>query len=133
MNALKSLLITGTVLTALSAGIFLAYSLSVNPALKNKSDHEYVSTMQSINQVIQNPPFFLVFMGPVVLLPIATYLSYKTGVSRNFYLLLAASCLYIVLTFGVTVGGNVPLNDKLAKVPLATASAADIHAARVDF
>jgi uncharacterized membrane protein len=113
---MKTLLIITTILVTLLAGIFLAYFLSVNPALKTKNDHEYVSIMQTINQVIQNPAFFLVFIGPVLLLPIVTYISYKTGISRNFYLPLIASFLYIVFTFGVTVGGNVPLNDTLAKV-----------------
>lgn len=129
---MKPLLIITTLLVTLLAGIFLAYSLSVNPALKTKDDHEYVSVMQTINQVIQNPPFFLVFIGPVILLPIVTYISYRTGISRNFYLLLTASLLYIVFTFGVTVGGNVPLNDKLTKASL-SASAADLHTARTDF
>ncbi|HSX08287.1 MAG TPA: DUF1772 domain-containing protein [Candidatus Saccharimonadales bacterium] len=89
--------------------------------------------MQRINKVIQNPLFFLVFMGPVILLPLTAYLSYKTGVSRQFYTLAGASLLYIILTFGVTVGGNVPLNNKLAAVPVASASAADLHKARTDF
>lgn len=106
------LIITG-VLTALLAGTFFGYATSVNGGLHKLRDDEYVRAMQSINIVIQNPLFFLCFMGPVVLLPFSIFLMY--GNDLQFWLLLVASVIYIIGTFGITVVGNVPLNDRLAK------------------
>lgn len=106
------LIVTG-VLTTLLAGTFFGYAISVNGALHVLRDEEYVRAMQSINKVIQNPLFFLSFMGPVILLPVSTFLTY--GNPTQFWLLLLASIIYIVGTFGVTIAGNVPLNEQLAK------------------
>lgn len=121
-----TLIITGT-LTTLLSGIFFGYAVSVNGALGKLRDDEYVRAMQSINIVIQNPLFFLTFMGPVVLLPFATFLAYDNS-SIQFGLLLLATIIYIVGTFGITVIGNVPLNNQLAKASTNTA-----HEARIRF
>lgn len=52
--------------TALIAGLFYAYSCSVNPGLGNLPDKEYILTMQSINIAIINPVFMLSFIGTVI-------------------------------------------------------------------
>jgi len=83
--------------------------------------------MQSINIVIQNPIFFLSFMGPLVLLPLATWLTWGDD-SVQTWLLLSASVIYFVGPFGITAGGNVPLNEKLAG-----AQEKDYSAARAAF
>jgi uncharacterized membrane protein len=114
------LLITTGVLTTLLTGTFFGYAVSVNGALHTLRDDEYVRAMQAINTVIQNPLFFLSFMGPVILLPVSTFLAYGDN-SMQFWLLLLATIIYIVGTFGVTVVGNVPLNEQLAKADPATA------------
>ena len=44
-----------------------------------------------------------------------------------------ASIVYFVGVFGVTVLGNVPLNEALDKFDLATASASEINAQRIKF
>ena len=54
------LVITAT-LTALVAGLFFAWSVSITLGLARVSDSEYVSVMQSINRAIQNPVFFAAF------------------------------------------------------------------------
>lgn len=113
------LLVTGT-LTTLLSGVFFGYAVSVNGALGKLRDEEYVRAMQSINVVIQNPLFFLTFMGPVVLLPFATFLAYDNA-SMQFWLLFFATIIYIVGTFGITIAGNVPLNDQLAKADISAA------------
>ena len=107
------LIVTGT-LTALLAGVFFGYAVSVNGALHRLKDAEYVRVMQAIIIVIQNPLFFLSFIGPILLLPLVTFLS-RDGDPIPFTLLLAATIIYIVGAFGVTVAGNIPLNEQLAK------------------
>ena len=105
------LIITATA-TALIAGLFYAWSCSVVPGLARLNDAEYLASFQAMNRAILNPVFFASFMGTLVLLPLCTYLHYTPG-SVRFMLLLAASILYAVGVFGVTMAGNVPLNDML--------------------
>ncbi|SNR29959.1 protein of unknown function [Flavobacterium sp. ov086] len=53
--------------------------------------------------------------------------------SPRFLLLLAASVIYAIGSFGVTIFGNVPLNDMLANVDLKTAAADEISMVRQKF
>lgn len=99
--------------TALIAGLFYAYSCSVNAGLGKLPDAGYLAAMQSINREILNPLFFMSFMGTLVLLPLSTWLQYTQPASLRFYLLLAATLVYAAGTFGVTIMGNVPLNNAL--------------------
>jgi uncharacterized membrane protein len=124
------LIITGT-LTALLAGVFFGFAVAVNGGLHRLQDGEYIRAMQAINVVIQNPLFFLSFMGPVALLPAVTYLSRDND--GQFLLLAIATGLYVFVTFGLTIVGNVPLNDKLAKLDTQTASASDRKVARTAY
>lgn len=109
-----------TVSAGLIGGLFFAYSFSVNPGLNKLSDVGYLSAMQSINRAILNPVFLCTFLGTGILLPVSTGLQYGTPV--RFWLLLAASVLYIIGTLGVTMGGNVPLNEALDAFSIETAS-----------
>ncbi|WP_027379535.1 chryseobasin maturation helper ChrI [Chryseobacterium daeguense] len=106
------LIVTATV-TALIAGLFYAYSCSVVLGLSKLSDTEYLKSMQSINREILNPVFFISFMGTAVLLPAST-IFYR---SQNpvFIFLLLATLAYLIGVFGLTIFGNVPLNDQLDK------------------
>lgn len=124
------LLIITTVLTALLAGVFVGYAISVNWALGKLTDREYVRAMQQINIVIQNPLFFLIFMGPVPLLPIVAYISHGAGNPLLFALVLAATIIYIVGSFVLTVVGNVPYNEKLARLRVDDASSGEVAQAR---
>ena len=96
-------------------------------------DEQFLAAFQSINRVILNPYFFMSFMGSVILLPVAAWMTYKTGNTSAFYFMLAAAILYIVGVFGVTIGGNVPLNDMIDKFDIANASAEAIKAMRMKF
>lgn len=119
-------LLVSTLSTGLIAGLFYAYSCSVNPGLGRLPDAEYLSAMQSINRVILNPVFFTTFMGTVILLPLSAWFSYQGQPSMRFWCFLAAAIIYIVGTFGVTIGGNVPLNDALDKINIAGSSAEEL-------
>lgn len=118
-------------MAALIAGLFFAFSVAVNGALHRLKDSEYVAAMQSINLVILNPVFLLTFFVPVLLLPLAAYL--HSAIFPRFALLLAASLLYIVGTIGVTMAGNVPLNERLARFDLGAADGAEIARARAEY
>ena len=131
VTVLNILLVITATLTALMAGLFYAWSCSVMPGFARLSDKEFVSAMQATNRAIQNPIFFAAIFGAPVHLPISTFLHY--GQSTRFWLLLAASVIYLPGTFGVTMFGNVPLNNTLDRFNLETASEEETARQRANF
>lgn len=131
MTTINLFLLATALASGLIAGLFYSYSCSVNPGLGAISDANYLAAMQSINRAILNPVFFFSFMGTLLLLPLSTYQHFGTG--TRFYLLLGATLVYVIGTFGVTVAGNVPLNEALDKVNLTEASAQELAAHRLRF
>ncbi|MBA4124294.1 MAG: DUF1772 domain-containing protein [Acidobacteria bacterium] len=126
------LVITATT-TALMAGLFYAFSCSVNLGLARLSNAEYISAMQSINRAIQNPIFFAAFFGAPILLPLSVFLHYGQPLSARFWFLLAATIIYLIGTFGVTIFGNVPLNNVLDRFNLQSASEEETALQRANF
>lgn len=126
------LVITATA-TALMAGIFFAFSCAVNLGLARLPDSQYVGAMQSINRRIQNPVFFAAFFGEPILLPPSVFLHYGQPLSMRFWFLLAATIIYLIGTFGVTMFGNVPLNNALDRFDLESAAEAEIALQRTNF
>jgi uncharacterized membrane protein len=126
-------LIVTTTTTGLIAGLFYAYSCSVNLGLGRLSDEAYLTAMQSINKAILNPVFFASFIGTVILLPLCTYLHYRQPLSPKFIILVVATTLYVIGVFGVTIFGNVPLNEGLARFDFSAASIEDISRQRINF
>ena len=127
------IIVAATLSTSLAAGLFYAYSCSVNPGLGRLADADYLKAMQSINRAILNPVFFATFLGTVILLPLATWLSYEPQPSKQFWYFLAAALLYIVGVFGVTIAGNVPLNDALDKINIPASTAEQLSQHRQAF
>lgn len=107
-------------LTGLSAGLFYAWAVSVIPGTQKIADSTYLETMQAINRAILNPAFYLSFFGSVIMLGMASFYHYQ---SSGFWLILIATLVYLVGTFGVTAFGNVPLNDQLDLLDLAELAA----------
>ncbi len=124
------LLAAAVICLALMAGLFFAYSNSVMPALRKAPDSHFVQTMQQINRTIQNPLFFVVFFGALLLLPASAYMFYGTA---RFKWLLAATIIYVLGVFAVTALGNIPLNERLDKFNTATAGTADFSMVRKNF
>ncbi|HCN49488.1 MAG TPA: DUF1772 domain-containing protein [Chryseobacterium sp.] len=130
MKMTMFVLIITAVLTALIGGLFYAYSCSVVLGLGKLPDAEYLKAMQSINREILNPVFFMSFMGTLVLLPVSTFLFRGQA---PFIFLLLSSLAYIIGVFGVTVAGNVPMNDTLDKFDISNASVEAIRQMRDSF
>lgn len=119
MRASNILLIVTATTTALMAGLFFSYSISVTLGLGKLNDKEFLNAMQNINQEIQNIPFFICFFGTLIMLPITSFLHYK---KQSFLLLFIATLFYSIGVFAVTVFVNVPLNNKLELFELANAT-----------
>jgi uncharacterized membrane protein len=112
----------------LVAGIFFAFSTFVMGALGRLPQAAGISAMQSINVVVINPVFLSVFMGTALLsvvLSIAALIGWS--VPKSLYLI-AASTLYVVGCFLVTMLCNVPLNNALAAVASESADGARVWA-----
>ena len=98
----------------LTAGLLLIFSIAVNPGLARLSEEEYYRAMKFINQVILNPIFFLVFIGPVITMPLLAYMSRNE--SNMFILTLFSTILYFLGVILITSFKNVPLNNRLEKL-----------------
>lgn len=133
MNTVNIILLFTATTTALIAGLLYAYSVAISPGLARLPDAGYLAAMQNINREILNPVFFLSFMGTVLLLPLSTFLHYSQPVSPRFILLLLATIVYAAGTFGVTVVGNVPLNEALDAVNLSAATPEQLATYRANF
>jgi len=103
------------IITGLSAGFFYAWQVSVIPGTKQVSDRTFLEVMQSINRAILNPWFFVIFMGSLLVLFVALIAQYG---QPSFFPVLAALVFYLFGTMGVTIMGNVPLNDTLDVINL---------------
>jgi uncharacterized membrane protein len=119
------LLGAAAVTTGLNAGVYFGWATGVMPGLANVSDRTFVETLNEINDVIVNPAFMSVLLGAPVLTGIAAFT--EKGALRPWLL---AALGANVATFLVTMAANVPLNETLAAVDLATD---DLRRAREDF
>lgn len=111
-----------TVAMGLIAGVFYVFACAIMPALARSDDRVFVEVMRNINDVIQNPVFFLSFMGALVLAGVAGW----QARGRSYRGWVWAGLVAYALAFLVTVGFNIPLNDALA-------STADVAVARERF
>ncbi|MEU5533769.1 anthrone oxygenase family protein [Streptomyces sp. NPDC020362] len=111
-EARSSTLVLGaaTVAMGLIAGVFYIFACAVMPALTRSDDRTYVEVMRNINTVIQNPVFFLSFMGALVLTGISAWQLRGSAAARWVWAALVA----YALVFLVTVAFNIPLNNALA-------------------
>lgn len=118
------------------AGLYFIFSICVMPALDQLDEKTAITVMNTINVVIINPAFMLVFMGTpllAVLFGLATLATCwwtkgtaptsnplaiaesRRGGKELYHAMLAVGVLLIVIgEFGITAGINVPLNDALA-------------------
>lgn len=133
MTFTNILLAITTFCTALMAGLFYSYSCSVMLGLRTLTDVQFIESMQAINKAIQNPLFFLVFFGTLILLPANAYFHYSHFATTRFRLFLVAFVIYVAGVFCVTVFGNVPMNNGLERFQVSSASAETMHLCRVDF
>ncbi|MGW6906594.1 anthrone oxygenase family protein [Streptomyces sp. NPDC054940] len=98
-----------TVAMGLIAGSFYVFACAVMPGLARSDDRVFVEVMRDINEVIQNPVFFLSFLGALVLTGVSAW-QVREAPYRGW--VWAAATAY-ALAFFVTVAFNIPLNDGL--------------------
>ncbi|MEV6512198.1 anthrone oxygenase family protein [Streptomyces sp. NPDC051642] len=111
-----------TVAMGLIAGVFYVFACAIMPALARSDDRVFVEVMRNINDVIQNPVFFLSFMGALVLAGVSAW----QARGRPYRGWVWAGLVAYASAFVVTVAFNIPLNDGLADT-------ADVGVARERF
>ena len=108
----------------LVAGVFFAFSSFVMPALRRLPAAQGVAAMQSINRLAPTPVFMTALFGTALAaLGVAGWAAFSSA-DRPTGLLVAAGALYVIGTIGVTMGGNVPLNNELERLDAERADAA---------
>lgn len=115
------------------AGLFFSWTISVIPGLAKLEDKSYLEAMQSLNRAILNPAFFIVFLGSMLALPLVTFMEYKSGNNKRFYLFIIASVIYLIGSIGVTFLGNVPINNQLEALDLSTIESEQLKTFRTGF
>ena len=133
MKTLTLFYILCVLLTGLVAGLLYGYQCSVNKGLGNLPDADYLKAFQSINRSIQNPVFFLSFFGSIFFLALTAFVYYRAGQTTAFYFLVAALIIYLPGVCGVTIFGNIPINEQLDVFDITTASPEAIVNMRVAF
>ena len=133
MTARLTLLVASIVASGLVAGLLFGWLVSVIPGTSRVDDRTYVSTMQSINVAIINPPFVITFMLTPLVLAIAAAVEYRAGRHRRAITLLSAAAVYVVGVMVVTGVGNVPLNNTLDAVDIDSVGDTELHADRTGY
>ncbi|TSI15493.1 DUF1772 domain-containing protein [Brevibacterium aurantiacum] len=111
-SVLTSCLLLAIVLNGLLAGLFFAFSIAVIPGFRRVDDSTYVRSFRAINTAILNPLFLLVFcLAPLSAVVSVVLRLWGGGAEPVLWLVIAALCS--MLTFVITAGANVPLNNAL--------------------
>jgi uncharacterized membrane protein len=113
--ARDDLVLGGAVVTmGLLAGLFYSYACSVMPGLHASADRTVVDAMQNINKAIENPVFFVTFMGGPALSLLAYVAERRRGTPAIARWVLAGVALGGVALL-VTAAFNIPLNNELER------------------
>jgi len=109
---MKLLVLASALGCGLVAGVFFAFSTFIMKALARLPAPQGIAAMQSINIVVINPAFMGALFGTAILC-IALLI---TGGGNAAPFARWGAIAYLIGTIGVTMAGNVPLNDRLAKL-----------------
>ena len=100
--------------SGLVGGLLLAFSVSVMPTLGRQADAHGMRAMQTVNVVILNPLFLSLFVGTAFVCLALVTLVLMRAADGATWIAIAGAMLYVIGTFAVTMGINVPLNNRLA-------------------
>jgi len=110
--------------SGLIAGVFYAFSSFVMPGLRQLPAAQGIAAMQAINRTALTPPFLGVFVGTACTCLALAVLSFWSVADGRSGLRWAGCAAYLVGSFGLTIGCNVPRNEALMRLDAASASAA---------
>lgn len=101
--------------SAVVAGVFLAFSDFIMRALKRSNPLGAIEAMQEINVTVLRSVFLTTFFA---LVPATVGLSFSSAsnVEGARPLIMSGTAIYILTVILVTIIGNVPMNEKLARM-----------------
>lgn len=117
-------------LTGLMAGIFFTWSNAVKPGIGKLGDIEYLRALQSMNRVILNNAFRIIFLGAIIAVALVPVFYFNLYPKNIFWLFVFTLVIYWIGVFGVTVSGNIPLNEILDKTNLESITLEEIKTLR---
>ena len=117
-------------LTGLMAGIFFTWSNAVKPGIGKLGDIEYLRALQSMNRVILNNAFRIIFLGAIIAVALVPVFYFNLYPKNIFWLFVFTLVIYWIGVFGVTVSGNIPLNEILDKTNLESITSEEIKTLR---
>ncbi len=112
------------------AGIFFTWSNAVKPGIGKLSDIEYLRALQSMNRVILNNAFKIIFLGAIIAVALVPVFYFNLYPKNIFWLFVFTLVIYWIGVFGVTVSGNIPLNEILDKTNLESITSEEIKILR---
>jgi len=130
MKTQTIILLSSIFLTGLMAGIFFTWSNAVKPGIGKLNDLDYLSALQSMNRVILNSAFLIVFVGAIVSVALVPVFHFHMYPKNIFWLLILIVIIYWVGVFFVTIFGNIPLNEILDKRNLSVMNPEDLSLLR---
>lgn len=101
------------------AGLFFAFSCAIGPALRRVDDLSYIEVFRAINAAILNAWFLLAFFAAPLSAAAASMVHLRLETSTPLMWLLPG-VVCSVLTTGITVAANVPLNQALDRAEITT-------------
>ena len=102
----------------LLAGVFLAFSDFIMRSLAQVSNGGGLEAMQAINREVFRAVFMVLFIGMAPLSVVLTVHGLFWDGGTAALMIAAAGLVYLLGCFGVTVVGNVPLNQKLDRMEM---------------
>ena len=111
----RILSVAGILLFGGMAGFFWSFSVVVMPGLGLSEPTTALAAMQAINLAVRNALFAVGFFGAAL---IAAEIAVQSLIVRRptSVVQAGAALLYLAGVFGVTVIGNVPMNEALAAI-----------------
>ena len=124
----KYVMLVSTMLNCLSAGMMFIFSNTIMPALGKLSDEVGIEAMVTINDVILNPLFQLIFVGGLVsVIPAVDmiFISHERHSKPARYYAAASTVVYFLGQIVITATQNIPRNNTLLALDAASQVASD--------
>lgn len=114
--------------SALIAGVFFGFSTFIMRALGSRPPAEGIAAMQAINVVVVRSGFIAAFFATAISSGVLALIALLGWDDPRAAWWLVGAFLYVIGTFVLTIGRNVPLNDQLAAVDPASAEGTRVWA-----
>ncbi len=135
VGAFHATLTVATLLCSLVAGLLFAFAVVVMPGIRALDDDAFLRAFQEMDGVIQRnqPLFVLVWAGSVPLVIAAAGLGVASAAGPARWVMIAAAAIYLVGVQLPTIAVNIPLNNQLQALDVASLSADERRVARLRF